>query len=100
MASDRAEIGSTLTHLQCSACSRQHDADRLQTLCPACGKVLLARYDLQHAARTLSREAVAGRPRGMWRWREPTRVASRARGSARPVLDRRLRAGEGTAPPA
>jgi threonine synthase len=70
MASDRAEIGSTLTHLQCSACSRQHDADRLQTLCPDCGKVLLARYDLQHAARTLSREAVAGRPRGMWRWRE------------------------------
>lgn len=70
MAPDSAAIGSTLTHLQCSACSRQHDADRLQTLCPDCGKVLLARYDLPRAARTLSRQAVAGRPRGMWRWRE------------------------------
>ncbi|HZX43587.1 MAG TPA: threonine synthase, partial [Myxococcaceae bacterium] len=64
------ETGSTLTHLQCSACGREHDADRLQNLCPDCGKVLLARYDLQRAARTLSREAVASRPRGIWRWRE------------------------------
>ena len=31
------DTGSTLTHLQCSACGRQHDADRLQTLCPDCG---------------------------------------------------------------
>ena len=64
------DTGSTLTHLQCSACGRQHDADRLQTLCPDCGKVLYARYDLDKAARTLTREAVAARPRGMWRWRE------------------------------
>ena len=26
--------GSTLTHLECSACGRRHDADSLQTLCP------------------------------------------------------------------
>ena len=64
------ETGSTLTHLQCSACGREHDADRLQNLCPDCGKVLLARYDLQRAARTLSPDSVAARPRGMWRWRE------------------------------
>ena len=64
------DTGSTLTHLQCSACERQHEADRLQNVCPDCGKVLLARYDLQRAARTLSPETVAARPRGMWRWRE------------------------------
>jgi threonine synthase len=64
------QTGSTLSHLQCSACGRQHDPERLQTLCPDCGKVLLARYDLERAARTLSPEAVARRPRGMWRWRE------------------------------
>ena len=64
------ETGSALTHLECSACGRKHDADRLQNLCPDCGKVLLARYDLPRAARTLSREVVAARPRGMWRWRE------------------------------
>ena len=62
--------GSALTHLQCTACGREHDADRLQTLCPDCGKVIFARYDLGRAARTLTREAVAARPRGMWRWRE------------------------------
>jgi len=70
MASSSVDPPSALTHLQCSACGRRHDADRLQTLCPDCGKVLLARYDLEAAARTLSRESVAARPRGMWRWRE------------------------------
>jgi len=70
MATSSFETGSALTHLECSACGRKHDADRLQNLCPDCGKVLLARYDLPRVARTLSREAVAARPRGMWRWRE------------------------------
>jgi threonine synthase len=64
------DTGSTLSHLQCSACGRQQDAERLHTLCPECGKVLLARYDLTRARRTLSRETVADRPRGMWRWQE------------------------------
>jgi threonine synthase len=32
--------------------------------------VLFARYDLPVAARTLTRDSVATRPRGMWRWRE------------------------------
>jgi hypothetical protein len=56
---------------------REHDAERLQNLCPECGKVLFARYDFERAARTLTREAVAARPRGMWRWREllPVREA-------------------------
>ncbi len=70
MATSSVVPGSTLTHLECSACGRQHEADRLQNLCPDCGKVLFARYDLQRAARTLTRDSVAARPRGMWRWRE------------------------------
>ena len=37
---------SYLSHLECTACGLQHDADRLQTVCTACGKVLFARYDL------------------------------------------------------
>ena len=72
-----SDAGSALSHLQCSSCGRQHDADRLQTLCPDCGKVLLARYDLARAARTLSRAAVAVRPRGMWRWNELLPVRER-----------------------
>jgi len=72
-----SDAGSALSHLQCSSCGRRHDADRLQTLCPDCGKVLLARYDLARAARTLSRAAVAVRPRGMWRWNELLPVRER-----------------------
>ena len=51
MATSSFETSSTLTHLECSACGRKHDADRLHNLCPDCGKVLLARYDLARAAR-------------------------------------------------
>jgi threonine synthase len=77
MATSSIDTGSALTHLQCTACGREHDAERLRNLCPACGKVLFARYDLRRAARTLTREAVVARPRGMWRWREllPVREA-------------------------
>src|SRR5262249_33766749 len=70
MATSGTEPSSALTHLQCTACGHEHDADRLQTLCPDCGKVLFARYDLGRAAPTLTRQAVAARRRGMWRWRE------------------------------
>ena len=45
---------SYLTFLECTACGRPHDADQLQGVCRACGKVLYARRDLgrrQAAAR-------------------------------------------------
>src|SRR5262249_26052667 len=61
---------SALSHLECSGCGKTHAAERLQTLWPTCKKSLLARYDLDGAARTLTKDSVAGRPRGMWRWRE------------------------------
>src|SRR5438046_3979032 len=64
------EPTSTLSHLECTACGRRHDADRPERLCVACGKVLFARYDLERAKRTLTRDALALRARGMWRWRE------------------------------
>src|SRR4029078_4119548 len=34
------------------------------------GKPLLVRYDLEAAARTLTRESIAEREPGMWKWRE------------------------------
>ena len=61
---------SALTHLECTACGRQYAADELHTTCPACGKVLFARYDLPRAAGTLTPDAFAERPRGLWRFRE------------------------------
>jgi len=34
------------------------------------GKPLLVRYDLEAAAKTLTRDSIAERERGMWKWRE------------------------------
>ncbi len=59
-----------LTHLECSACGATYDPERLHTVCPACGKPLLARYDLAGAARTLTRASLAQRPPGLWRYSE------------------------------
>jgi threonine synthase len=61
---------SALSHLDCSECSKRHDVDRLQTVCRHCGSPLLARYDFEAARKTMTRAAVRGRPRGMWRWLE------------------------------
>jgi threonine synthase len=61
---------STLTHLECSYCGAKYEADQLQNLCTECGKPLLARYDLKKAARTLTKESLAGRAASMWRYRE------------------------------
>jgi len=61
--------GSALTHLQCSYTGEVVEADRPVRLSPA-GKVLFARYDLQKAMRTLTREALRSRPANMWRYAE------------------------------
>lgn len=61
---------SYLTDLECTTCGTRYDADRIMNVCPACGKVLYARYDLAAVKRALTREVIAQRPRGMWRWHE------------------------------
>ncbi len=61
---------STLTHLECGACAATYEPDQLINLCRACGKPLLARYDLSRAAATLTRESLAGRRADMWRYQE------------------------------
>ncbi len=61
---------STLTHLECGMCGASYDAGRLQNLCPTCARPLLARYDLERAARTLTPAALAGRRPSLWRYAE------------------------------
>ena len=61
---------STLTHLECSICDAGHECEELQTVCRACGRALFARYDLDSASRTLTREALRGREASMWRYAE------------------------------
>lgn len=61
---------SFLSHLECTNCGERFPADELHTTCPACGKVLFARYDLDQARRHFAPADLAGRDWTMWRWRE------------------------------
>jgi threonine synthase len=58
-----------VTHLYCSSCGKKHEARKLINLCE-CGKPLMVAYDLERAARTLTRESLAGRVASLWRYRE------------------------------
>ncbi len=58
-----------VTKLECSNCNKQYDAATEQHLC-TCGKPLLARYDLQRAAKTLTLAALKSRPQNLWRYAE------------------------------
>src|SRR5881398_2724928 len=59
-----------VTHLECSACGRQHQWSRLQNLCLTCGKPLFAMVDLAAASQTLKCETLPGREKSLWRYRE------------------------------
>jgi threonine synthase len=59
-----------VTHLECGACGLHHEARRLQNLCSQCGKPLLVRYDLESAARSLTKGALQDRQPDLWRYRE------------------------------
>ncbi|MDI2032364.1 threonine synthase [Saccharopolyspora sp. TS4A08] len=60
--------GSTLSHLECTACGRTFDADEPHRLCADCGKVLYPRYDLAKVA--LRPSDLLAREPSMWRYRE------------------------------
>ena len=61
---------STLTHLECGICGESHDAEQFQTICTACGRPLLARYDLDAARRTFDAAALGRRVSSLWRYAE------------------------------
>ena len=58
-----------VSHLYCSACGKTYERGKLYNLCE-CGKPLMVAYDLEAAARTLTRESLAGREPSLWRYRE------------------------------
>lgn len=64
----------SLRALACSRCGAEEAPDRLVNVC-ACGGPLLARYDLGRIAAGWAPGDLAGRPRGVWRWRELLPVA-------------------------
>ncbi|HSB43001.1 MAG TPA: threonine synthase [Methylomirabilota bacterium] len=59
-----------VTHVECTVCGQRHDPARLLTVCEQCGQMLAVRYDLARAAAAVTKEALARRPPGMYRFRE------------------------------
>jgi threonine synthase len=60
---------SLVTHLECSLTGELYDAEQIHNLSSA-GKPLLVRYDIEIAKRTLTKDSLAAREAGMWKWRE------------------------------
>ncbi|HJQ98198.1 MAG TPA: threonine synthase [Candidatus Polarisedimenticolaceae bacterium] len=61
---------STLEWLECSRCHVAYDVAEPRNLC-RCGGILLARYRLEEAARSLTRESLSRRPtKSLWRYEE------------------------------
>jgi threonine synthase len=58
-----------VTHLECSLTGEHYQAGRIHNLSRA-GRPLLVRYDLERVRSVLSREVLAARAPGMWKWRE------------------------------
>ena len=58
-----------VTHLECSLTGECYEAGQVHNLSRA-GKPLLVRYDTEAAKGTLTRESLAAREPGMWKWRE------------------------------
>lgn len=70
---------STLTHLEGSLSGRTYPAGELINTDPEDGRPLLARYDLERAARTMTLEALRERAgEGLWRWAEILPVRERS----------------------
>ncbi|MGH7640709.1 MAG: threonine synthase [Candidatus Dormibacteria bacterium] len=68
---------SYLTHLCCSRCAKEYDADVVQGVCE-CSAPLLAQYDLHALARETNPTQFVDRPYSLWRYHEllPVRAAT------------------------
>ncbi|WP_163505427.1 threonine synthase [Fodinicola acaciae] len=67
---------SALSHLECSRTGETYDADVVQGTSGA-GAPLLARYDLERVAATVTRAEIAGRGPDLWRYHEVLPVRDR-----------------------
>ncbi len=63
------EYPNFVTHLECSMTGERFEAHKVHGLSPA-GRPLLVRYDLERLAQALTKEDLARRTGGFWRYRE------------------------------
>ena len=68
---------SFVSHVECTVCGHRHDAKRVLTVCERCGQMLAVRYDLERVKGAVTRDALRGRPPGMYRFRELTPLDDR-----------------------
>ncbi len=61
---------SHFSHLECSLTGEVYDSNQIMNLSPASQRPLLARYDLEGAAQTMTVDSLRQRAPGMWRYRE------------------------------
>jgi threonine synthase len=66
------------TNLECSYCDKDHDANKIQTVCKICGKPLFARYDLENIKENVTRRELVARESTMWRYWELLPIKKRS----------------------
>jgi threonine synthase len=66
------------THLECSYCEKEHDANKIQTVCQKCGKPLFARYDLEIVKENVTRRELVARESTMWKYWELLPIKKRS----------------------
>lgn len=59
-----------VTYLECTKCSGHLQSDVPQSVCPADGGILFARYDLQSLKQYFKPESLKAREASLWRYRE------------------------------
>ncbi len=85
----------TVTHLECSVCSKRHEAGKIHNLCE-CGGPLLVRYDLKKARESWNRDWISNGPSSMWRYApvlpvsKPSSIVSLGEGMTPLIHARRL----------
>jgi len=64
-----ASFNPNLLAFECPACGTQCDLSAPRSVCPSCGKPLVARYDLARIGRELKRDDLARFGSDLWRYR-------------------------------
>jgi threonine synthase len=64
-----AAFNPNLLALECPSCGTKCDLSAPRSVCPSCGKPLVARYDLARIARELKRDDLARFGSDLWRYR-------------------------------
>ena len=63
---------SFVSYVECTICGAAHDHRRPLSVCENCGQMLAVRYDLPRVAASVTKQELAARPPGMYRFRELT----------------------------